>query len=42
MNADSASPASDRTQTNIDTFIAPTPETGGIALRPFSAGTLTI
>ena len=42
MNTDSACPASDRTQTNIDTFIAPAPEAGGITLRPFSAGTLTI
>ncbi len=42
MNTHSASPASDRMQTNIDTFIAPTPEAGGITLRPFSAGTLTI
>jgi len=31
-----------RTQTNIDTFITPAPEAGGITLRPFSAGTLTI
>ena len=34
--------ADERTQTNIDTFIAPAPEAGGITLRPFSAGTLTI
>ena len=34
--------ADERTQTNIDTFIAPSPEAGGITLRPFSAGTLTI
>ncbi len=32
----------ERTQTNIDTFITPAPEAGGITLRPFSAGTLTI
>ncbi|MEA3212424.1 MAG: hypothetical protein QOE70_5481 [Chthoniobacter sp.] len=32
----------ERTQTNLDTFIAPTTEAGGITLRPFSAGTLTI
>ena len=32
----------ERTQTNIDTFITPASETGGITLRPFSAGTLTI
>ena len=32
----------ERTQTNLDTFIAPAPEAGGITLRPFSAGTLTI
>ena len=32
----------ERTQTNLDTFIAPVPEAGGITLRPFSAGTLTI
>ena len=31
-----------RTQINLDTFIAPAPEAGGITLRPFSAGTLTI
>jgi hypothetical protein len=34
--------ADERTQTNIDTFIAPAPEAGGITLRPFSAGTLTL
>lgn len=32
----------ERTQANIDTFIAPAPEASGITLRPFSAGTLTI
>ena len=32
----------ERTQTNIDTFITPATEAGGITLRPFSAGTLTI
>ena len=32
----------ERTQTNLDTFITPATETGGITLRPFSAGTLTI
>ena len=32
----------ERTQTNIETFIAPAPEAGGITLRPFSAGTLTL
>ena len=32
----------ERTQANIDTFIAPAPEAGGITLRPFSAGTLTL
>ena len=42
MTTESASPASDRTQTNIDTFIAPAPEAGTLKLRPFSAGTLTI
>ena len=31
-----------RTQINLDTFIEPAPEAGGITLRPFSAGTLTI
>ena len=36
MNAD------DKTQTNIDTFVAPDPSAGGITLRPFSAGTLTL
>src|SRR5438105_6170261 len=41
MNAESTSPAPDRTQTNIDTFIAPVPQAGGLKLRPFSAGTLT-
>ena len=32
----------ERTQANMDTFIAPAPEASGITLRPFSAGTLTI
>jgi hypothetical protein len=32
----------ERTQTNLDTFIAPEPEASGITLRPFSAGTLTL
>lgn len=32
----------ERTQLNLDTFIAPAPEAGGITLRPFSAGTLTL
>lgn len=32
----------ERTQTNLDTFIAPAAESSGITLRPFSAGTLTI
>ena len=32
----------ERTQTNLDTFIAPALEAGGITLRPFSAGTLTL
>ena len=32
----------ERTQTNIETFIAPATEAGGITLRPFSAGTLTL
>ena len=32
----------ERTQTNLDTFIAPALEAGGITLRPFSADTLTI
>ena len=32
----------ERTQTNIETFIAPALEAGGITLRPFSAGTLTL
>ena len=32
----------ERTQTNLDTFIAPAPEASGITLRPFSAGTLTL
>ena len=36
MNSD------ERTQANIDTFITPAPEAGGITLRPFSAGTLTL
>ena len=27
----------ERTQTNIDTFITPATESGGITLRPFSA-----
>ncbi|MEQ1861994.1 MAG: hypothetical protein ABMA13_18910 [Chthoniobacteraceae bacterium] len=34
--------ADERTQTNLDTFIAPAPEASGITLRPFSAGTLTL
>ena len=34
--------ADERTQTNIDTFITPAPDAGGITLRPFSAGTLTL
>ena len=34
--------ADERTQANLDTFIAPAPEASGIVLRPFSAGTLTI
>ena len=34
--------ADERTQTNLDTFIAPAPEAGDITLRPFSAGTLTL
>ena len=32
----------ERTETNIETFIAPATEAGGITLRPFSAGTLTL
>ena len=32
----------ERTQNNLDTFIAPAPEASGITLRPFSAGTLTL
>ncbi len=32
----------ERTQANLATFIAPMPETSGITLRPFSAGTLTL
>ena len=35
-------PAPDRTQSNIDAFIEPAPETSGLKLRPFSAGTLTL
>ena len=35
-------PAPDRTQSNIDAFIEPAPETSGLRLRPFSAGTLTL
>ena len=34
--------ADERTEANIETFIAPAPEAGGITLRPFSAGTLTL
>ncbi len=34
--------ADERTQANIDTFIEPATEAGGIPLRPLSAGTLTI
>ncbi len=40
MNADSATP--DRTEANLDAFIEPEPSAGGITLRPFSAGTLTL
>lgn len=32
----------DRTQENLDTFIAPAPEASGLTLRPFSAGTLSL
>ena len=32
----------ERTKANLDTFVAPAPEAGGITLRPFSAGTLTL
>ena len=32
----------ERTQTNLDTFVEPAPSAGGITLRPFSAGTLTL
>ena len=32
----------ERTEANLDSFIAPATESGGITLRPFSAGTLTI
>ncbi len=32
----------DRTQENLDAFIAPAPEASGITLRPFSAGTLSL
>src|SRR5687767_8854034 len=32
----------ERTQTNLDTFLAPTSEAGALQLRPFSAGTLTL
>jgi hypothetical protein len=42
MNADSTNPASDRIQTNLDAFVDPAPTTGGVTLRPFSAGTLTL
>ena len=36
MNAD------EKTQTNLDTFVEPPPSAGGLTLRPFSAGTLTL
>ena len=42
MNTDSAIPASERTEANLDAFIDPAPSAGGITLRPFSAGTLTL
>ena len=32
----------DRTQSNLDAFIEPSPESSGLKLRPFSAGTLTL
>lgn len=35
-------PLSDRTQANLDAFIEPQASVGKIALRPFSAGTLTL
>ena len=34
--------ADERTETNLETFIAPAPEAGALKLRPFSAGTLTL
>ena len=34
--------AEDRTQQNVDAFIEPAPESSGLKLRPFSAGTLTL
>ena len=34
--------ADDRTQQNLDAFIEPAPESSGLKLRPFSAGTLTL
>ncbi|EDY21065.1 hypothetical protein CfE428DRAFT_1358 [Chthoniobacter flavus Ellin428] len=34
--------AAERTQANLDTFVEPAPCAGGITLRPFSAGTLTL
>ena len=42
MNENSARPASDRTETNLRTLIEPAPVAGGLKLRPFSAGTLTL
>ena len=42
MSNDTTPTACERTQTNLDAFIAPAPEAGGLTLRPFSAGTLTL
>jgi len=42
MNSEMANPAPDRIQTNLDAFVEPAPTAGGITMRPFSAGTLTL
>ncbi len=42
MNPETANPAPDRIQTNLDAFVEPAPTAGGVTLRPFSAGTLTL
>ena len=42
MNEKSGTPASERTEKQLDVFIEPSPEAGPLKLRSFSAGTLTL